>query len=486
MGRKNNLESVKQALRRLLARHHGRRGEVDRRLGHTKGFLCRKLGSDKLRVEELLGTLSTLRVEPGEFFGEVFDILPRPEQLLRRQEKPGKPGLPLARIEKATLALEAEVARGDAEAEAEPSSATRSRRQLESFARTRLDHQRKVLREESWVRDAASLRRYLEQLDVLRFDRADDSASLAETVAVEIVAGVSCPQDRLELLCHAIGTFGSARRVSAELATAARAIGSGLRLAGRHGLAAARADLLQRGAYVLRDAGFFDHALDLLDDAFLLWAEQGRPAGLGKTMVDRAIVFSYTGKLKRADRAFKVALTYLVGDDPSQRRNRLSVASGIAFTKLQIGDAEGADRWLQRAIDLIDAEDSTTLGKMIWKYGILSYQTGDFIKAERGLTDARKILGVEENPIQGALVALDLAAALHAQGKTLELHELAEDVTGLLRFFDDNRLAQAALMHFIRAGLDGRITDELIEEAGKKLGRARSLLRAHPRPLATP
>ncbi len=77
-------------------------------------------------------------------------------------------------------------------------------------------------------------------------------------------------------------------------------------------------------------------------------------------------------------------------------------------------------------------------------------------------------------------MALDLAAALHAQDKSLELRELAEEVTGLLRFFDDNRLAQAALMRFIRAGLEGRVSQDVIEDAAKKLGRARPLLRARP------
>ena len=485
---KEVVDRLRAQLLREHRRLHGRKGEIDRRMGHSAGFLRRKIGpSFKLDVREMA---LAMEVEPREFFAEAFDILPRPEDLLRRQEKPGPAARPLARIEAAALALEATGAGGAGETGRAPEtragqSPPRSR--LESLARTVRSHQRDALRKESWVKDPDALRCYLEQLDGLRFDRAGDSAALAATVAVEVVANVDGHhRQRLELLCRAIGVFASGQRVIGEFATAARAVGFALRMAGRHGLTATRAALLQRGAYVLRDSGAFDHALELLDEALLLWLELGSSADLGRTMVDRATILGQKGDVARADAVFKVGLSYLSGNTDANRMYRVAAAHGIAFTQLRMGDPREADRWLQRAIDLAGDDEPAVLAKLIRQQGAIYYENGDFPRAETAFVNARKILAVKENVIQGALVALDVAAALEAQGKSQELHQLAEDMTGLLAHFNDNRLAAAALMAFIRAGLDGRVTERLIQDVGKKLGRARPLARArHPRALPT-
>ncbi len=483
MARNDALERLRQALERELDLHHGQKGEVDRRLGHHEGFLRRKMANGfSIKVTELFGTLDTLDLDPADFMAGTFEILPRPEELLRRQEKPGPPSRSLANIETAALAVEAGLPSDDPPGTG-PSRrrATRSRQQLESLVRTGLVNQRNAVRKQRWVRDPASLRCYLELLDGLRFDRAHDAAALAETVAVKLVAGVACPrEEQLQLLCHAIGAFASAQRVVGEFATAARALGFALGLAGRHGLIAVRAGLLQRGGYVLRDAGLYDQALVLLDDALVLWAEEGRPGNFGRTMVDRANVIWYQGEFARANRVFKVALAYLSGDRESHRRHRLAAAQGIAYSQLCLGDSDQAELWFKRAMELVDAEDSTSVAKLIWHKGAMFYNRGDYPAAEAAFTNVRRILEVKENAIQGAYVALDLAAALEAQGKTRELKQLAKEMSGLLVFFEDNKLAAAALMRFIRAGLEGRVTERLIAEVGKKLGRTRPLVWARP------
>ena len=476
------LERLQLALERELDGHHGRKGEVDRQLGHYEGFLRRKIANGfNVKLGELFGALGALELDPAEFLARAFDISPGAEDLLRRQEKPGPPSRSLASIESAAFALEARPAPAKPSPQPTRQPATRSRQQLESFVRTGLGNQRNIVRKQSWVRDSASLRRYLELLDGLRFDRAQDAAALAETVAVELVAKVACPQDgRLELLCHAIGAFASAKRVVGEFATAARAVGFALRLAGRHGLIAARACLLQRGGYVLRDTGCFDHALEVLDEALVLWAEQDRPADFGKTMVDRAIIFGHKGEILRADRIFKIGLNYLSGDTESHRIFRLAAAHGIAFTQLRIGDTEVAEQWLQRAIELVRDDEPSALGKLIRQKGEIFFQRGNFPAAERAFSHARRLLEAKENAIQGAFVALDLAAALAAQGKIQQVKKLAKEMNATLTLLTDNKIAEAALMHFIRAGLEGRVSEQLIEDVGKKLGRTRPLARARP------
>ena len=57
-----------------------------------------------------------------------------------------------------------------------------------------------------WIRNPAMLRQYLDELDHLRIDRAADAAALAQTVAVEVVPALACPQqERIVLQCRAIG-----------------------------------------------------------------------------------------------------------------------------------------------------------------------------------------------------------------------------------------------------------------------------------------
>ncbi len=485
MDPKDFIDRLRAQLERERDRQPRGRREIDKRMGHSAGWLTRKTGKDfTLKVTELARALAEMGVEPGEFFGEAFDILPRPEELLRRQEKPGPPAESLARIEAAARALEAESEEPPTPDTAPVGTAptiTRSRDEIESLVRSRLSYQRDRLREEDWARDPANLGYYLEQLDALRSDRADDSASLAETVAVEIVPLVSCSQERrFELLCQAIGVFASGQRVRANFATAARGIGLGLSLANRHRLSAARPRLLQRGAYVLRDTGFRDHALRLLDEAQNLWFELDSPADYAKALIERANVLWYGKAYRRAELIFRKALELLESEGSEHRLYRLAAAHGIAFSRLKMGHSVEAKDWMDRATELLNERDTTALGKMIWQKGAFLYNQGEMTQAELAFSGARKILERKENPIQGALVALDLAAALHGQGKVEELRQLAEEMTALLRFFDDNRIAQAALMAFIRAGCDGKVTERLIAEVGKKLGRAQPLLRQRP------
>ena len=477
MDSRKALERLELELKRERQRNHGRKAVVDQALGHKEGYLRRKIGTGSpLKIDQLLIALEAMDVEPADFFARSYDILPRAEELLGRQERPGAPEKALAAIEAAALAIEA-----DGPADGELPRATRTREQLETFSRSQLRHQRAVLRKESWPRNPAVLRVYLELVDALRFDRAEDAAALAETVAVEVIPDLVCPQEeRLGLLCHAIGAFASARRVKARYATAARAAVFGLRLAGRHGLMVARAALLQRGAYVLRDAGAYDHALVLLNEALVLYTEQESPADVGKTMVDRAIIFGHNRDYVRSETAFRVALDYLSGDEETHRQNRLAAAHGIAVAQLRLGDTAEAERWLERATELLGDTDSSVLAKLIWHKGEIYYAKGAYPQAERAFSDARKILEVRENPIQGALVALDVAAALHAQGKSRALRDLAKEMTALLQYFKDNKLAEAALLEFIRAGLSDEVTEELIQGVGKRLGRAHPPLGVRP------
>lgn len=474
---KNALERLLLQLDRELQRNHGRITKVNKALRRHRGYLRSTIEQRRsLKVDILLEALAELRAEPRQFFAQAYEIVPTSEELLSWQEKPGAVDPSLRRIEEATLNLEAE-----GPPAGEPSTDTRPRHRLKKFARSDRANQRKKLRQESWPRNPEVLRTYLHLLDATRTDRAPNVAAVAETVAVEIIPVLTCPQEeRLELQCLVIGIFGSAKRVAADYATSARALGFAMRLAGRHGLDTTRAALLQRGAYLLRDDAAFDRALLLLQEALNIYAEHRLPIEYGKAMIDRAAVFTYTQEYERAENVYRVALEFLKGDDESQRQNRLLAAQGIALCRLHMGDLVEAERWIQRAIELLDPADTGSLAKLTWQRGLLAYKRKQYREAELLISDARRILQSRENPIQGALVGLDLAKTLLAQGKTREVLDLAMEMNPLLFLFRANKLAEAALRIFIRAALQGQVTERLIERSADSLRKACSRSRARP------
>ncbi len=454
-----------RAFERELKRHHGRIGATEIALGYTRGHF-RRLFRQKLPIKTdlILRAVEALGVDPREFFARAYDISLIPEHLLGLHARPGRIEPGLRKIEKAVLRLET----GNPP-EGSGLQARDFHPRLETYWRAGAGYQRKHLGKTKMFRQPAFVTEYLERLDTLRYERPKDAAKIAAGVVTILLPLV--PADREEIIgfaCKAIGIYASGHRQSLGFETAAAAIVMGLRLAGRHGLELARAELMQRGAYVLSDHGEFDRALLLLYEAHVTYSDHKSEIGVAKTIVERATMFGHKGRHSKALDLFKDAFNRLPTDADAERY-RMAAMDGITISYRKLGDLESAEEWLREAIETYGETGDVMWGKIIWQAAVIAYEKHNHTRAERLLAKTRDIFEEKGNPIQAGLAALDHASVLLAQGKQQEACELAVSMASLLKPFQYNPFAEGAITEFLRAGLNGCITQDLIDKTADQI-----------------
>ena len=469
-----DLDEAKRLLTRAfgheLDRQWGKIGKTELGLGYPRGHFRRQLREKKsgLSLDLILQALVSLGVEPGEFFAKAYDIGLTAEHLLGSSARQAEVDPALKRIRKIAWLLES----GSLAIPRKKRPRDFTRR-LETLSRENLCDQRKSLRRTKMFRQLAFVAAYLERLDSLRYSRARDVVKLAMTVAVDLLPRApGSKKEILELMCKTVGVFGSANRQIAEFDAAREALGFGLRLASRHELDLARADLLQRGAYVLRDNGEFNRALLLLGEAQIIYSDLKHEVGIGKTFVDRATMFGYKEEHAKALRLFKDALSSLPLEDSSLQRWRVAALDGITISYRKLGDLQAAETWLERALSLAEETDGSIYAKLLWEVGAMAHKNGEFLKAEGLFSRAREILAVTENPIPCASVSIDHMATLLEQGKAAEICQIATEMAALLTPFQRNRIAAAAITRVIRMGMAGKVTRSLLREARDEISKA--------------
>ncbi len=451
-----------------LKRHHGRIGATEIALGYNRGHFSRLFREElPIKIDLILRALDLLGVDHGEFFARAYDISLIPEVMLGLHARSHLVEPELCRIEKVVQRLETE----------EPPRAGSLqgrdfRPRLETYWRDEAGYQRKHLAKTKMFRQPAFVTAYLERLDALRYERPKDAAKVAAGVVTLLLPLV--PADRKQIIgfaCKAIGIYASGHRQSLGFATAAAAIVVGLKLAGRHGLELERAELLQRGAFVLSDHGEFDRALGLLMKAQTEYSDQNFQPGLGKVLVDRGVVHSNKKEYAKSVQLFLRALEYIPARDFDLQRWWLSAYNGMALAYRELGRLDLAEEHIMHAIESYgDAEDGIS-ARLWWQLGAILYCRGEGEGGEQLLKRAQVVFLRCENPVQSALVSLDLASMLLAQVKLVELSQLVKSMAPLLNQFRHNPIAEAALAEFFRAGLAGRITQTLIDEVRKEIAK---------------
>ncbi len=458
-----------RAFERELKRHHGRKGATEIALGYTRGHF-RRLFRQKLpiKLDLVLRALDLLGVDPRGFFARAYDIGLHPEHLLSLHTRPDRVEAQLRKIEKTLHRLETEDP-----PTAEPLQTRDYRPRLETYWRDDASYQRKYLGTTMMFRQPAFVADYLERLDALRYERPKDAAKVAAGVVTILLPLVSADREQiLAFACKAIGVYASGHRQSLGFETAAAALLVGLRLAGHHGLELERAELMQRGAYVLSDHGEFDRALLLLKEAQIIYYDKKRSVEIGKLLTCRAMVHSYKEEHKKSIELYMDALELLPTIDRWCERFHFAAYNGIAIGYQELGRLDVAEQWFEEVIgDIEDAEDSTS-GKLRWRLGTISYAKGDHRKAEEVLTQSQEILARTDNPITVALVSVDLATALLAQHKLEEACQLAKGTAYLLEHFRHNEIAEAAFFGFLRGGIEGRLTRNLTQRVSEEIRRA--------------
>ncbi len=454
---------LRECLRQELRKQWGGIAEIENRVACSSGYLNKlSSGTHEFKLDLFLKTLEALDVDPRVFFSRALGIQPVAEDYLRELEDESDVDRALARIECAAEQLET------AEPPDPDPAATAAAGDVAELVKCPIREQHRRLRNTRKYRTHAFARAYLEHLDSLRYDNALRAARLAEKVAVCLIPALPGPRGgRLALLCVAFGIFASARRQKGRYADAARALRLALELSRRQRLSAENAALLQRAAYLLKDFGQFERALSYLREALEIYVDLDSRPGIAKTQVDRGMMLCYLGDYQTAVAVLDQALRRLDGLDLT--RHLFAAYQYLAYAHEQLGELDAAERRLETATGVAGLERGFYWGKLRWQQGSLALKRGAYRRAEELLRSASEVVAAEENPYQEALVAVDLVESLLAQERLEEACALASSSARLLDRLASNRLAKIAVLQLVRAGLDGKLTRQLLAGARSQL-----------------
>ena len=109
---------------------------------------------------------------------------------------------------------------------------------------------------------------------------------------------------------------------------------------------------------------------------------------------------------------------------------------------------------------------------MTWLKGLILGKSGRHRAATPLLYRAYRMLSARKAPLDVALVGLDLISSLLREGKRNEALNAVSSMTPLIFRFRGNKLAESALIQLTDAGLQGRISQELVDETAEKLKRS--------------
>ncbi len=453
---------LRECLRLELRKQWGGIAEVERRVACSSGYLNKlSAGTHEFKLDLFLKTLDALDIDPREFFSRALGIQPTPEDYLRELEDDAIDHA-LARIENATRQLET------APPAAPDSAAKAGARHVAELAQCSIREQHRRLRNTRKYRTHAFARAYLEHLDSLRYDDANRAAKLAEKVIVGLIPVLPGPRsDRLDLLCLALGIFGSCRRRKGRFAGAARAFRLALELSRRQHRRAETAALLQRASYLLKDFGQFERALIYLREALEIYVDLDSRPGIAMTLVDRGMMLGYLGDYQTAVSVLRQALRRL--DGSGLTRHIFAAYQYLAYAHEQLGELDAAEERLATATTVDGLERGFYWGRLRWQQGTLALKRGAFSRSEELLRSAREVISAEEHPYQEALVSVDLVEVLLAQERLEEAYVLASSSARLLDSFSANRLAKIAVLQLVRAGLDGKLTRQLLSSVRSQL-----------------
>ena len=467
-------DRLRVALKSELQRNFGRIQEIERELSRSEGYLskfCR--GDISIPVDVLLDSLELLNTHPGRFFSRALGSSSDAYAGLRDMSD-DSPDKSLSRILKALDQMALDVA-------AEPSPDA-DRREQPDFQTTRKEadlaediqscsgiEQRRRLKNAKRYRTTGFADLYVKYLIQLCYNEPRTAAKQAETVITDLLPNIEAGAvDRLNLALRAVSAWAFGYRMIGQFSQAAYAIQLSLRVAARFGLSRLEGELIRVGAYLLSDDGAFDEALTLLGRALVIFDELDLEVEVGKVQVQRGIVYNELGHDRAAFKAFKRALSKLPLESANDRY-RSAAFHGLSRAARNAGELNEAELWQERYLETLGPSASLyARGKALWEKGNLHYEKRDLKAAEKHFLEARDLLDAcEASDI--VLLCMDLTRVWLDQHRFSEAVELADGMACMLGTSQKNGLNEAALLEFIRAAHEGRLSLKLVEQIRPRL-----------------
>lgn len=438
---------VLQLLAQERALHgHGSAAEIDQRLGRSEGYLGRVLrGEIGLQTEMLFRILDALGIDASAFFTGVVGLRMRPEGCLDRLARrlAERSEIPFVPIPEAFLDhLGERVARWPLDAPAGP------RKMAEENLEPWLARLEEIDRRRFF--DPESVRQPMVDLLPEALERAEvNRSSLVHHLALARALGVAASIERVEgRPRHAVDYLRAAFVLVADRDP---------RL---------YAELLQRSCYQMGDQGDYETGLEFALQATEIYVRHGDLPGVGRSMVDRAVMVYKLGTSQETLDLYRAGLQYL---PPSAWQNRFAALQGMGMSHLNLGQVDEADDCAIRAAEAHTTHTGLNWWRLVWLQGEIAYRLGELERSENLFQQVKEAFAEAGQALDVALLSLQLARVLLAAGKIRDMQRLAASSMSLLRPLRRHRVACAALHEFTRMALTGDLTVRWIEQASSRL-----------------
>jgi tetratricopeptide (TPR) repeat protein len=280
----------------------------------------------------------------------------------------------------------------------------------------------------------------------------------------------------LDLRAKASAYLGNARRVLGELRSAESAFrdAQGFLAESMTGNIQVEAEVLDLKASLRKDQRRFEEAIELLDRAFALHAEQDDLHRMGRTLILKAKVLEESGDLEATIELLPRAL----GLVDVEREPRLVVYGRYNL----VGSLTAAGRYSEAAQLLPEVRElflrlakPLDVTRLRWVEGNIALGLGDLKLAESAFREVQQEFFDRHMGYDAALVSLDLAILYANEGRTQELKRLAAEIMPIFESRDVHREAIAALVMFQHAAEEERLTVQLAENLAASLRRERPI-----------
>jgi tetratricopeptide (TPR) repeat protein len=305
--------------------------------------------------------------------------------------------------------------------------------------------------------------------------RAVNYADLAVKIA-QYLDDAYDPYWVLDLRAKASAYLGNARRVLGELRSAESAFrdAQGFLAESMTGNTQVEAEVLDLKASLRKDQRRFEEAIELLDRAFTLHAEQNDQHRMGRTLIIKAKVLEESGKLEDAVELLPSALEMIV----EEREPRLLIYGryNLICCLTVAGRYEEGLRLLPGVQELFRRiAMPLDLVRLRWVEGNLALGLGNLVLAESAFREVQQEFFDRHMGYDAALVSLDLAVLYANAGRTQELKQLAAELMPVFESRDVHREAIAALLMFQHAAEEERLTAQLAAQLAASLRRERRI-----------
>jgi tetratricopeptide (TPR) repeat protein len=305
--------------------------------------------------------------------------------------------------------------------------------------------------------------------------RAVELARLAVLLVDRLAPGECGGEDGYESLRARVwAQLGNAYRIHSDLAEAeaALAVAEELLTAGRVGLFD-RARVLALLASLRRAQERFAEALQLFDRVAVIYKKLGQWNLLGRTLLQKSLVCGEAGDIEAEMSMLRRALELI--DPQTDPRLFLAARHNLIHALNESGRSREAFALLFHSRPLyLKMGDRMNLLKLRWVEGLVAAGLQRHDQAEAAFREVREAYAGLGLDYDAALASLDLAGVYVAQGRTVDLLQVAEETLSVFQSRHTHRAALAAVLVLCSAARQEQAGVGLVRQVSEFLKRARN------------